>query len=52
MAKTLCEMKDVLKHDFELFAKHVRNPTHACRKCGRAANSKRKLCKPMSLKEK
>lgn len=43
-------MKKLLKKDFELFVKHVQNPTHLCRSCGRVANCKRRLCKPMKLK--
>lgn len=49
MAKTLCEMKKLLKNDFELFAKYVRDPTHVCKKCGRVSNDKRKLCKARKL---
>lgn len=52
MAKTLCEMKKLLKNDFDLFAQYVHDPTHVCRKCGRVANEKRKLCKPQKLKPK
>ena len=50
MSKTLCELKKTLKRDFESFLSLVDKPTHACRKCGRLANSKKLLCKPVKLK--
>lgn len=49
VAKPLCEMKKLVKTDFKQFLQYVSNPTHACRKCGRAANCKRRLCKPVRL---
>ncbi len=51
--RTLCRLKkdDVLKDEFVLFATLVRSPTHLCRRCGRAANDQRRLCKPVSLSE-
>ena len=50
MAKPLCEMKKLVKTDFDQFLRYVTDPTHACRKCGRVANCKRRLCKPVRLK--
>ena len=50
MAKPLCELKKTLKQDFGTFVSLIENPTHVCRKCGRSANSKKVLCKPVKLK--
>ena len=49
MAKPLCELKKSLKADAKAYTLLIRHPTHLCRKCGRAANDKRLLCKPMKL---
>jgi len=51
--RTLCRLKkdDVLKDELELFATLVQAPTHLCRRCGRAANAERRLCKPVPLSE-
>ena len=49
MSKPLCELKKTLKKDFATYVSLVDNPTHVCRKCGRSANSKKLLCKPMRL---
>jgi hypothetical protein len=51
MAKTLCEMKKVLKSDFSLYKQFVCQATHVCTKCGRAANDKKLLCRPEKLKD-
>ena len=48
--KTLCDLKKLLKSDFETYAKYVCDPSHVCRKCGRVANEKQRLCKPQRLK--
>lgn len=50
MAKTLCEMKQLLKADFDDYKQLVYNASHICTKCGRAANDKKLLCKPEKLK--
>lgn len=50
MSKTLCELKKTLKTDFDAFVQLVNNPTHVCHKCGRTANSKKLVCKPIKLK--
>lgn len=47
----LCELKESLKRDLKLYMKLVDQPTHVCRKCGRAANCKKLLCKPVRLGE-
>ena len=49
MAKTLCELKKTLKRDFGAFVSLVKSPTHVCQKCGRSANKKKLLCKPLRL---
>ena len=49
MAKSLCELKKTLKSDFNSFIALVNDPTHVCKKCGRVANSKKLLCKPVKL---
>lgn len=51
MAKTLCEMKKLLKSDFRSYKRLVCNASHVCTKCGRAANDKNLLCRPERLKE-
>ena len=51
MSKTLCEMKKLLKADFQLYRQFVREASHVCTKCGRAANDKKLLCRPERLKE-
>lgn len=47
--ETLCELKIHLKDHLEEFKELVRQPTHVCRKCGRAANTPTNLCKPDPL---
>jgi ribosomal protein S9 len=49
VSKPLCELKKSLKADIKAYMLLVRDPTHLCRKCGRVANDKRLLCKPMKL---
>ena len=49
MTKTLCELKKELKNDPKSFAIYVKDATHVCKKCGRAANDKKRLCKPVKL---
>lgn len=50
MAKTLCELKKLLKADFKTYKQFVCNSSHVCAKCGRTANDKKLLCKPERLK--
>jgi hypothetical protein len=51
MAKEMCKLA---KDEFHLkkskqFAKLVREPKFVCKKCGRVANKKICLCKPVEL---
>lgn len=48
MAKTLCKLnsKQLTK---ELEALKQQQPDYICKKCARAAQSKKRLCKPVSL---
>jgi hypothetical protein len=46
--RTICDWKDVEKKLKQL-RKVVEEPKYACRKCGRVANDKAYLCKPISL---
>ncbi|HSH02736.1 MAG TPA: hypothetical protein VLL52_09480 [Anaerolineae bacterium] len=50
MAKELCKLKKTLKIDISEYMLQVNNPTHVCRKCGRAGNSKKLLCSPVKIK--
>lgn len=50
MGKELCKLKKSLKSDVEEYIILVNQPTHVCRKCGRAANKKKLLCEPISIK--
>ena len=55
MAKTkekrLCKWKeDTIIDNFEEFKGIVTTPKHACKKCGRVANKKKWLHKPIPLK--
>ncbi|MCA9220392.1 MAG: hypothetical protein R3C99_10440 [Pirellulaceae bacterium] len=50
MSKTLCELKKALAEDPRWFMKRVTNATHLCTRCGRAANRKKLLCKPVKIK--
>jgi hypothetical protein len=49
--KTLCRIKAKDFDDLEKKIKDlVREPTHVCRNCARAANKKRVLCNPVKLR--
>lgn len=51
MAKELCKLKkSILKEDIESWMELVNDPTHVCKKCGRAANSKKLLCSPVKIR--
>lgn len=41
--------KDQIKSDMKLLKSIVKNPKFVCQKCGRAANRKQWLCKPVSI---
>jgi hypothetical protein len=49
MAKELCKQKKGLKNDIAAYALLVHQPTHLCKKCGRAGNSKKLLCSPKRI---
>ena len=49
MSKTLCELKKRLKADISEYVQLVDQPTHVCKKCGRVANEKKLLCKPLKI---
>lgn len=51
MSKKLCDLKKLLKSDFDSFVKYVCDPSHVCKKCGRVANDRGRLCKPQRIKE-
>jgi len=49
--KRLCKWKEETINDkFEAFKNIVQAPRFACKKCGRVANKKKWLHKPVSLK--
>ncbi len=50
MSKTLCDWskRDLERHP-EKLAELVREPRFYCRKCARAANTSKVLCKPRKL---
>lgn len=47
--KTLCDLKKRLKDDLQMYVQLVNQPTHVCKKCGRVANDKKLLCKPLKI---
>jgi len=51
MAKTLCKIKKLLKDDPAQYIQHVRKPKFVCKSCGRVANQKGLLCKPLKMKD-
>jgi len=49
--KKLCKWKkDDISEKFDKFIDIVRNPKFVCKKCGRVADKKKLLHKPVSLK--
>lgn len=48
--KELCKLKKSLKVDISSYIRHVASPSHVCKKCGRAGNSKKLLCSPVKIK--
>jgi hypothetical protein len=50
LMKELCKMKKALKKDLSTYMAYVIEPTHVCKKCGRAANQKKRLCKSKKIK--
>ena len=51
MTKSLCDLKKTLKADLQQYVKLVNHPTHICEKCGRVANDKKRLCKPVKIQK-
>jgi hypothetical protein len=50
MKKAICKLsKSDLRDRLKDLAKIVSEPQYLCAKCGRAANSKRNLCKGVSI---
>jgi len=48
--KKLCKWKKgEYEKSFDVLSAAVSKPTFACRRCGRAANAKKWLCKPAKL---
>lgn len=45
----LCKWDEDTFADAAVMAEAVADATHVCRKCGRAANDRRLLCKPLPL---
>jgi hypothetical protein len=50
MSKELCKLKKTLKIDISDYIRYVNQPTHVCQKCGRVANSGKRLCHPVKMK--
>ena len=50
LTKTLCDLLDKIKPTSKEYLALVDNPRYVCRKCGRAANKKKRLCDPYKLK--
>ncbi len=49
--KKLCKWYDkALDKEIKTYWKMVKSPKFLCKKCGRAANKKDNLCKPISVK--
>ncbi|MDK2867099.1 MAG: hypothetical protein PWP51_2165 [Clostridiales bacterium] len=53
MGKTLCKLvdDDYLDEHFKGYSELVKSPNYICKKCGRASNDEKKLCKPKKIKE-
>ncbi len=49
MSKSLCDLKKSLKGDLRTYVSLIRSPTHVCQKCGRVANRKKLLCRPVKM---
>lgn len=53
--KTLCSMLGkggLEKEEIKKYMKLVDRPEYVCEKCGRAANDKKNLCRPVKIKDK
>lgn len=52
-SKTLCSLdRDEIENNIDDIAKIVSNAKYICRRCARASNKKRHLCKPIRLEPK
>ena len=49
MAKKLCELKKLLRSDLSDYIVNVGNPNYVCKSCGRVANEKKMVCKPVKI---
>ena len=50
MPKELCKIKSSFRSkNMASYIKMVDSPTHVCKKCGRVANKKNLLCKPLKI---
>ena len=50
MSKELCKIKSSFReNNMAAYVKMVDAPTHVCQKCGRVANKKKYLCKPLKI---
>lgn len=49
--KTLCELEKegLIQADFEAYKELVRKGKFVCRRCGRVARKKKRLCRPDKL---
>lgn len=48
--KKMCKLKKkLLKDDIDSFVELVNSPKYVCKKCGRVANDKDRLCKPYKI---
>lgn len=53
--KTLCAMMGkggLSKEEIKKYTKLIDQPEYVCEKCGRAANDKKNLCRPVRIKDK
>ena len=51
MGKELCKIQEALiRKDLRAYVALVDAPKHVCKKCGRVANKKKLLCKPVKIK--
>jgi hypothetical protein len=46
----MCWFEGRVEENREAFVARVSEPRFACKRCGRVANKKRWVCKPLSLK--
>jgi len=48
--KTFCKWSPKqIEKNFDLLTELLEDPTYVCKKCARVSNSKKALCKPVSL---